>query len=118
MFLNGSPPIPIELPCSADPVEIAWAAGLYEGEGTMFLSNGGHYPICAVAMTDKDVLDKFRAIVGMGNVCGPYKYVDNHTPIYRWKVGGWLRCQRITDLFWDHLGERRQDQINSVYQEA
>lgn len=46
--------------------DIAWVAGIVEGEGCLFYRNGVSL---RVAMTDKDVIEKFADIVG-GNVRG------------------------------------------------
>jgi hypothetical protein len=49
--------------------DIAWVAGLIEGEGCFTFNKGT--PRLAIDMTDKDVLDKLASFIG-GTVNGPY----------------------------------------------
>ena len=89
---------------------LAWAAGLFEGEGSISIK-----PQTAqlqLAMTDEDVVRKFHSIVGMGHVYDPY--VDRRVwptprkPIWRWTVGGSRKCQALLAAFWCFLGNRRR----------
>ena len=87
---------------------IAWAAGLFEGEGSISIK-----PQTAqlhLAMTDEDVVRKFHAIVGMGNVYGPGidKRKPHYKPSWRWAVGGSKKSQALLAAFWPFLGARRQ----------
>jgi hypothetical protein len=50
--------------------EIAWAAGLFEGEGSVTTQDGA--VIVQVKMTDEDVIRRFDSVVGRGRVYGPY----------------------------------------------
>lgn len=50
--------------------EIAWAAGLFEGEGCITVSNGR--PVMRLNSTDADTPRRFCEIVGAGKVYGPY----------------------------------------------
>jgi hypothetical protein len=61
--------------------EIAWAAGLFEGEGCIsYIRPWGREPDiqAALAMTDEDVVRRFDEIVDRGRVYGPY-----HPPFHR-----------------------------------
>lgn len=51
-------------------VEIAWAAGLFEGEGTITAVNGR--PRLALKMVAEASVRRFGAAVGVGVVYGPY----------------------------------------------
>ena len=67
---------------------IAWAAGVFEGEGSISVhkSNGGRnkYPMLQMSMTDQDVMITFAEIVG-GKVNGPYRYKEPHKkPYFKW----------------------------------
>lgn len=49
-------------------LEIAWIAGLVEGEGCFIISGAGNgTPTIRVAMTDEDVVDKLRHMWGYTN---------------------------------------------------
>lgn len=103
-------------PTSNDPVELAWAAGLFEGEGSFCMPTKARTPVASIVSTDEDVIRKFKSIVGVGNIIGPYTYNDGYKPRWQWKCHGWERCQVIVDAFWEHLGERRQQQIIDTYE--
>jgi hypothetical protein len=68
--------------------DLAWAAGLFEGEGYVEHRPNG----CGrttrglgLAMTDLDVVERFQKVVGVGAVRGPYTNRRNK-PLYVWKV--------------------------------
>lgn len=89
--------------------DIAWAAGLFEGEGTIFSADGGR-PRLALCMTDKDVVDRFRDILG-GTVSGPYREgQENRKLMYKWQEGKVGTVQSVLRQFWPYLGERRREQ--------
>lgn len=55
--------------------EISWAAGLFEGEGS--ITPRGDVRSCqlwtiGMTMTDLDVVQRFQAAIGMGRIYGPY----------------------------------------------
>src|SRR5712691_1669149 len=53
-------------------VEIAWAAGLFEGEGC-FTQNRGR-PVARLTTTDVDIVVRFAEAIGWGMIYGPYEY--------------------------------------------
>jgi len=56
-------------------IDIAWATGLFEGEGTMgVFGNGatGKITTMALVMSDEQTVRRFAAIVGIGAIDGPY----------------------------------------------
>jgi hypothetical protein len=48
--------------------EVAWAGGLFEGQGSIELHLDG-IVLLSLASTDKDVIDRFRSVVGAGRLC-------------------------------------------------
>ena len=77
----------------------------------------------SMGSTDKDVLDRFAAVVG-GKVRGPYRPNGKSTPagrkpIYQWALSGLTETHRVLRAFWPYLGERRRakaaDVIASYY---
>lgn len=91
-------------------IDIAWATGIFEGEGSITASGGkpgySTTPTLAVDMTDEDVLRKVEAIFG-GNVTGPYSR-GNNKPIYSWRISGIKPAQAVLRLMWPYLCERRR----------
>jgi hypothetical protein len=70
--------------------EIAWAAGLFEGEGCVTEVKGRF--TLALKNTDEEVVRRFDAIIGLGRVYGPYKNseCDGHKrkPFWAWAASG------------------------------
>lgn len=94
---------------SATEVEVAWAAGLFEGEGSIWIarSHGNSYPRITVASNDTDVLEKFQRIIGCGRI-RIQKTNPKHTQQYKFVVS---KQQQVRDAFYamyPWLGERRQ----------
>ena len=48
--------------------KLAWAAGLFEGEGCFYINEKGKYVNATVTSTDKDVLDAFLQVIGFGKI--------------------------------------------------
>lgn len=97
----------------AQPNLIAWAAGLFEGEGTIFIklhaTKGRYYPHLSLSMTDKDVVEKFSIAVGAPHITGPYqaKHKPHWKPRYQWFCGRKEDVIRILNDFLPYLGDRR-----------
>jgi hypothetical protein len=92
--------------------EIAWAAGLFEGEGCITQSGGR----LAVRLngTDRTVIDRFCGIVGEGKVYGPYTQdgcadaaLHRRKPYFVWVAYGG-RGLNVLLLLDPWLSERRR----------
>jgi hypothetical protein len=102
-------------------LDIAWAAGLFEGEGCVTVSvypnkvKGWHTrQKVELVTTDEDVIRKFAEIVGVGSVHGPRYREGRQKPIWNWRSCRWDDIYYILDLFIDYLGQRRLDQFLKV----
>jgi hypothetical protein len=102
-------------------VEIAWAAGLFEGEGSAGFyfsaeSNRYGYPSLVISMTDKDVVDKFHRIVGAGSVwyLGLRGAPEHHKPQWRWSSRAERDVRRIITMFLPHMCGRRTERLLEV----
>lgn len=90
--------------------QIAWAAGIFEGGGSILSVNGGRQRRLALRMTDEDVVRRWAAAVN-ANVLGPYSN-DRDDGSVRKQV--WVchlngrRADRMLARFWPWLGERRR----------
>lgn len=95
-------------------VDLAWAAGLIEGEGCFTIHSKKH-PYFLLDMCDKDVLEKFKTIFPFVNLRGPYtnpKRPDNKP---RWRVDAFgPKCRHIIIHTYQYFGERRKAQMNNV----
>jgi len=111
-------------------VRLAWAAGLFEGEGSFTVhrsrnptrkdgfTNVNAYPCAQLQMTDKDVMDKFVEIVGVGKVNGPY--LDKRgarKPKYSWQVINKEAIQ-VINMLKPFLRSRRREQIETVLSDS
>ena len=100
--------------------KIAWAAGLFEGEGCITSHAGAtklspRYLRLALASTDEDVVRQFHEIVGLGSVGGPYGPYKGKTkkPHWQWHAATQKADQALTVLL-PYLGERRQAKAEEV----
>lgn len=70
---------------SAMETELAWAAGLFEGEGTVATCNGRRR--LQVKMISESSVRRFHEAIGVGKMYGPYgpyKSQLGSKPIYLW----------------------------------
>lgn len=84
---------------------LAWAAGLFEGEGCISFSGRACVHV-SIGMTDQDVVDRFVSIVG-----GGYRYTTKddfpHKKLYSWQVSSRQEVLRVIEKLLPYLGERR-----------
>lgn len=93
--------------------EIAWAAGLFEGEGCFshrLQRNGNAQVRVALAMTDRDAVERFAAFVGVGEVHGPKANPKQPgwRPVWEWYVQDSARVRAVIALLLPWLCERRR----------
>lgn len=65
--------------------DLAWAAGFFEGEGSIHRNgNGGSYKI-SVTQCDKDLLERFQQIVGgFGKLRITNLHSHEKRPVWEW----------------------------------
>jgi hypothetical protein len=108
-----------------DQIDIAWAAGLFEGEGTVWLHTyRGDEVAWRVGLTtcDEDVIRRFAQIIGVGKVYGPYTHKngrdgrrrDHHKIYYRWQAGTREDVRYVANMLLPYLGERRAAKIHEA----
>ena len=96
---------------------LAWMAGLFEGEGCINTRANGAV-ILKMGMTDEDVVRKFHAMIGCGTVGNPiyHKTMPHYKPHWDWQVSGSERVQAILAAFWVFLGDRRKSRAIEAIQ--
>lgn len=97
--------------------EIAWAAGLFEGEGCITISTGrGGYqqPRLKLNMIDGEIVDRFHAVVGRGRTCPERPRRPNHQPQTCWYTGKRADVRYVLELLLPWLGERRSKRASEV----
>ena len=91
--------------------DIVWAAGLFEGEGCIYIHPNKIYVQLIIHMTDVDVMERYVDVVGYGKLNGPYKDSKNtrFKPWWQWNVYKGSEVLRILKMFLPHLGKRRSE---------
>ena len=84
---------------------IAWAAGLFEGEGTITTSQ--KWPVLALSMTDRDVVKRFYDIIGCGYLYEIPARQAHHKPQLKWKVGSASDVRNVLNKLLPFFGDRR-----------
>lgn len=91
-------------------LEIAWAAGLFEGEGTISSKPQGQRGSGAqlrLGMNDRDVVERFRSIVGCGGLYAHKPGTGSTKPNWTWYVYEAEKVSEILTAFLPYLGQRR-----------
>jgi hypothetical protein len=96
--------------------EIAWAAGLFEGEGCITHNgHGGKCPKLIMCTTDKDVMDRFVRVVQIGHLrLRGAKLQAHHQDQWEWRVLGFESVQATIALLWFGLGARRRARAKEI----
>lgn len=94
------------------PVEIAWLAGILEGEG-YFASHRGS-PYIKVDMTDRDIIARIAALAGMA-VRGPRqpKGKPTYKPVWSCYISGHKAIGVMLTVY-THLGARRRAAVRGA----
>lgn len=94
---------------------IAWAAGLFEGEGSIEVSLPPR-PRTGVRLhlntTDLDVLETFAAVCDCGTirkVTAASQAKANWKTCWSWRIGRQDDCRRLLELWLPYLGARRAE---------
>lgn len=80
--------------------ELYWAAGFFDGEGTIGYHPGKKAIYMKVVQVANEPLERFQKAVGGGKVYGPYKQGRKETwrPIYMWQCTKLSEVRRISAL--------------------
>ena len=94
---------------------LAWLAGLIEGDGCIHEESKGNKIRMTVGMTDLDVLERVQHIAGAGKIRGPYQNTAigsyNIKPMYYWSTSSGPAYALLVALFpW--FGNRRRDKVS------
>lgn len=121
-------PLPGSLDHIGREFETAWAAGLFDGEGTFgaYASPRMRPSWRGVSMEIPqssadgipEALLRFRAAVGVGSVSGPRIVPSPWTrlPQYRWRASGRHVCSAAIRVIWPWLGEVKRFEIRAAMQ--
>jgi hypothetical protein len=105
--------------------EIAWAAGLFDGEGSMWIQRKPEYPKWrGVAMElpqssangIPECLRRFQRVVGVGTIRGPLAPRNRWSklPQYRWSANGRHVISRLVVALWPYLSPVARRRIREL----
>lgn len=98
---------------------LAWAAGLFDGEGSVYLdphsTHAGYFRLeAAITQTAFGeipmVLSRFMYVAGIGKIYGPYPAPPGHAPVYRWKAHQAGQIIAMINALDPWLGSVKRDQ--------
>lgn len=102
---------------------LAWAAGLFDGEGSTYnprhRSHSGYVTLeAAITQSDPNgvpcVLSRFAGIVRNGRTRGPYPAPEGCNPVYRWKSHRAADIAAMVAMLRPWLGAVKRDQADSA----
>lgn len=107
----GPPVTPRNIP----PAEVAWLAGILEGEGS-FISKG--QARIQVSMTDQDIITRLAELTGVGRVYAVRRQKPHHKDAWLWTVNRPVHVEYIIRRVLPWLGQRRtiaaKDVLNKI----
>jgi hypothetical protein len=101
---------------------LAWAGGLYDGEGSASLAphrtHEGHLsPEVSVTQSGvgmPEVLERLRSVLGRGHIDGPYTQEGATLPVFRWKTGALNDVEHVVYLLSPWIGAVKREQMRRV----
>lgn len=94
--------------------EIAWLAGLFEGEGSISRKRKPakgctRTPwVLQMQMTDEDIVRRAHAVAGAGNVTGPYMPKRARKETWTWSVTKRSEVYFVLCMLYPWFGHRRK----------
>jgi hypothetical protein len=108
---------------SISKVNLAWVAGLFEGEGSFDVKISkrktyhNEYLRMQLSSTDEDVIEKLYSYVGVGTVHGPYANCRNdgleRKSYWHWTVSG-SKALILAQKLLPFLGKRRTEKLEEL----
>ena len=104
-------------------MELAWAAGFFDGEGSVGCyetENGSKFRSprlnLQVCQTSPDVLIRFANAVGVGRVRGPYgPKAANSSPYWSYGTEAFQNVQQVVASLWPMLSQQKRDDIRRSF---
>lgn len=98
---------------SSRKVELAWAAGFYDGEGTICFTCSKQLSII-IGQVEKEPLLHFRRAVGAGKVAGPYKKKKPQRPMFFYRLQTSKHVIEVMDILWPFMSPFRKRQARNA----
>lgn len=89
--------------------DIAWAAGLFEGEGHIGFNHKSSVQL-SVTMADRDVVERLRDVIGIPVriTVQDRSYQGRRRTLYQWRVSRQCEAYAVLVMFYPFFGERRR----------
>lgn len=101
--------------------ELAWSAGLFDGEGWVGVVDTPKqtrppFARLSVIQADRRVLDRFRETVGVGRVFGPYRNYGgpDRKPRFDFSAVHLPQVQAIVAMLWAFLSPVKREQARAA----
>lgn len=95
--------------------DLAWAAGLFEGEGCFtFRQDGRPSPAAQVCSTDEDVVKRFAETMKFGSIHSYVKNKGKNKTVWVWSASRFETFQATVALFWNELSFRRKARAKEI----
>lgn len=94
--------------------ELAWAAGYFDGEGSVgyYLGKGNGNNGCVrvvIGNTQVEELKRFQSAVGgLGRITGPRNF-DHRKSMWKWQAQNFESAQAVTALLWKYLSSNKKN---------
>jgi len=98
-------------------IELAWAAGFFDGEGNIHVGVTKHRwkkIVMTVAQAERTTLERFQRAVQEGSIRGPYRTNHGGRGAYYWTIEGPARCLKVIAWLWPYLSEPKRTQIDAA----
>ena len=104
-----------------DTHELAWAAGLFDGEGTIGVRRSGKQArlrriAMAIGMTHRPAVQRFCSAVRIGKVYDGRiaSSRSNAKPVHLWAVYNHEHTQYVVALLWNYLSPEKKEQAKAA----
>lgn len=91
-----------------------WAAGLFEGEGSITIRKGRRQVTVQIRMCDRDVIERFARWAQCRTAIGHRAYGNHWKDSWVWQTGRAQDIRRILEALRPHMGERRKARIDEA----
>ncbi len=104
---------------------IAWAAGIFEGEGGQLRDHPNknkkyERAKVRIIMNDEDVIRRFHEVVKLGILRGPIFHTStaraNNKPSWKVEISRWSELKKLFVMFDPYLGNRRREWFLDVFE--
>jgi intein/homing endonuclease len=95
------------------PTEVAWLAGLFEGEGSFYLNRIKKkgkiyiYPAAAIKMTDEDIIRRAKELFKLGTIREYNSKNTTYKKAWVYTINGYESVNALYKLLSPYLGARR-----------